>query len=94
MSHARILVSALVALAAAGCDRQPTEADLRSALAKRPTATRRFDLTPAAKTGASLRVVGCAKAELRSYLCDVAGLDGETRKVRLVKLADDWSVVP
>ena len=83
---------ALILLAAlAGCSSSPNESDIRAALIKQIDNSGLFAASQK-DAFAKVKLVGCTKAEIGGYKCDIAG-DRGVASIRFVKADGVWAAV-
>lgn len=88
----RTLSALILLMALSGCSSGPSESDIRAALVKQTEGLGAVTGINYKDAFAKIKLVGCAKAELGSYKCDIAGERGVVSG-RFVKSDGVWVAV-
>lgn len=90
----RILIIGTSVAILSACDSAPAEQDLRTALVKQNLAVhgQQF-IDNNQKSIAALKLLGCKKAEVQGYLCDVINVNGIGFTLKVVKIDGNWVIL-
>lgn len=93
---ATFLKAALAALtlALSACESAPSDEDLRAAIKQQMAefgGKQAVDMM--AKNLDQVKLIGCKKADLPGYQCDVKGLFGSAASIRMVKSGGGWTLI-